>query len=568
MFEKLGRSKFARLLALGIVSLVAGAAFGLIRPLVVSSFLTMRDVPSAMMRQSSNPLQKGDFYNTKSVVSEWKSDIKASNILGTTDNNLQLVKTYKENSDDSASLSKAKGTYGSDNTGQNLPLVKTYNTKSVASASQVDLNVYVTSGYNENNLLLDKLYNTRIFDSESQTDSKGNVRFAYTEKNLPLVRIHDILLDREPDEVKERRFDRIKDWLSGIPETKPDVRRKCTGSTKKILWFDVWNGGSGVRNKCRVVDFSKCECRCEVDFFIFNESETQNLYEPFGGDAIMFQINKMEVLGHPPLKREGQVFVAVEREATAKVRIPLQNWEYVFNWTMSFRQDSDIFYPYGRIKQRTGPPPVKNYTDIYKRKKKGIIWFVSHCKTRSKREDFARELSKYIDLDIVGGCGRDICPRNSIKCLKHFEEEYFFRFNFENTYHTDYVTEKLFENFSTDMIQIVGGGAEYNDIAPNKTLIDLNDFDTPEDLATFLKLLMSSEELYTEYLRMKDNYYAEILEDESQGSYCELCSMLHDPDTYTNLYYSVGDWFHDHRNMRKTTFPRGTSELFPKLFPY
>ena len=36
------------------------------------------------------------------------------------------------------------------------------------------------------------------------------------------------------------------------------------------------------------------------------------------------------------------------------------------------------------------------------------------------------------------------------------------------------------------MIQIVGGEAEYDDIVPNKLVIDLNDFETPEDLATYL----------------------------------------------------------------------------------
>ena len=561
MFGKLKRSKTARSVITCIVALVGGAIIGLMRPPIVSSFLTARDSPSDMMRKSSYILQKRELHNTKSFVSAVQSDVKETYSLGSAGKNIPLD-MHNANSVDSALQSNMKENIDSDNTEKTLPFIIIDNTESVVGVAQSNDDI----GDTKNNLPLDKAYDTKTVDSESQSDMKGNFSFGFTEKNLPLVKIHDYIPVRESDEDKERRFDRIKDWLSGIPEPKPDVIRKCSSSTKKILWFDVWNRGSGVRNKCRVVDFSRCECRCEVDFFTFNESDTQKLYEPFGGDAIMFQINKMETLGHPPLKREGQVFVAVEREATAKVRIPLQNWEYVFNWTMSFRQDSDIFYPYGRIKQRTGPPPMKNYTTIYKRKKKAIIWFVSHCKTRSKREDFARELSKYIDLDIVGGCGRDICPRDSIRCLKKFEEEYFFRFNFENTYHTDYVTEKLFENFSTDMIQIVGGGAEYDDIVPIKTVIDLNDFETPQDLATYLKLLMSKEDLYTEYLRTKDNYYADILENASQSAYCELCSMLHDPDRYKNLYFSVGDWFHDHRNMRKTTYPRGTSELFPNLF--
>ena len=301
-----------------------------------------------------------------------------------------------------------------------------------------------------NGTKISELFSTRSVDSESQSDLKGNYRIGYTVKNLPLVKVYDYLPDKETDADKERRFDKIKAWHRHVPERKPEVIPKCKRVTKKILWFDVWHNGAGVRNKCKHVDFSLCECRCEVDYFIFND--TEKLYDPFGGDAVMFQINKFGTLGHPPVKHKGQVFVAVEREATPLVRIPLQNFEYVFNWTMSFRQDSDIFYPYGRIMGRTGTPPEKDYSAIYKKKKKGIVWFVSHCRTKSRREDYAKELSKYIDLDIVGQCGSDICPRHSDDCLEKFEEEYFFRFNFENTYHTDYVTEKLFENFSKDMI--------------------------------------------------------------------------------------------------------------------
>ena len=383
--------------------------------------------------------------------------------------------------------------------------------------------------------------NTRTDVSETKSVVNKPYTVGYTENGLPLLKIYDDFPVNETEEEKLHRFEQIKPWLYTIPKYRPEVIPKCTSSIKRILWFDVWHNGAGVRNKCRKVDFSLCDCSCEVDFFIFND--TEKLYDPFGADAVMFQINKFNHMGHPPLKHHGQVFVVVEREATPIERIPTQNFEYLINWTMTFRQDSDIGYPYGRIIPRTGTPPVKDYSDIYKKKKKGIIWFVSHCSTKSNREDYAKELSKYIDLDIVGACGRNICPRHSNKCLDRFEEEYFFRFNFENTYHTDYVTEKLFENFSKDMIQIVGGSAEYDKIAPNNTVIDVADYNSPKELAAYLKHLMNSEELYIEYLKTKDNYYAETLGSQSQRAYCQLCSMLHDPDRYRNIYYSVGDWF-------------------------
>ena len=481
----LGKMKLSALSKTVITcSLVGGMILALI-----SFSVTMGDSSAVKTIHVSDEIQDNEFHNTRIFVKKTLVDVKGNNY----------------------SLD-----HNEENVNRTLSLDCTNN----------NIKGNCTVGYNETK------------------NVKGNYSFGYTEKNLPLVRIYDYLRENESDADKNHRLDRLESWLRrSITETKLDAKRKCTNSTKKILWFDVWHKGSGIRNACRRVDFSKCECSCEVDFFIFND--TEKLYDPFGADAVLFQINKLKTINHPPLKREGQVFVAVEREPTSVRGIQEEHFEYVINWTMTFRRDSDIYYPYGRIVKKQGKKPTKNYSRIYKKKKKAIIWFVSHCKTRSRREVYANDLGKYIDIDIVGKCGRDICPKGSKDCVERLEEKYFFRFNLENAYLTDYVTEKLFDNFPKNIVQIVGGSADYDNLVPNKTVIDVNKFDTTEDLATYLKLLMSSEELYTEYLRTKDNYHVESYWDVSQRSYCELCSMLHDSDRYKNLYYSIRDWFHD-----------------------
>ena len=363
-----------------------------------------------------------------------------------------------------------------------------------------------------------EFYNTRSFVNETQVHVKENNSLDHTVKNLPLVKIYGYVPDMETDADKARRFDGVKAWLTGVPQTKPKISGQCKNYTKQILWFDVWHNGTGIRTACR-----RCKCRCEVDFFIFNESDTQRLDEPFGGDAVLFQISKLKRITNPPPQREGQVLVAVEREPTAEGRIQQQEFEYVFNWTMAFRKDSNIVYPYGKIVPRIGAPPTKNYSAIYHKKKRGIIWFVSNCRTRTRHEDYARELRKYIDIDIVGKCGSDVCPNCSKECVEKIEEEYFFRFNFENDYLTDYVTEELFDNFAKDMIQVVGGSADFHSLVQVKIIIDTKKFDTPKQLAAYLNLLMSSEDLYTEYLRTKDNYQIEQYKDMPQRGYCELC---------------------------------------------
>ena len=313
---------------------------------------------------------------------------------------------------------------------------------------------------------------------------------------------------------------------------------------KKILWYDIYHNGNGVRNKARKVDFSKCEHQCVLDFFIFEDVD--KIYAPIDADAILMQLNKLQTLGHPPLKRKDQVFVAVEREATPTEKIPLRNFENMFNWTMTYRRDSDIFYPYGRIVKRRKPSARKKYSQIYKLKKKSVIWFVSHCNTKSKRENYVEELKKYIDVDIYGKCGTLQCARHgnqSRDCLPKLEEEYFFRIAFENTYHSDYVTEKLYEHFPSSMIQIVDGSADYRHLVPERTVVNARDFGSPKELSAYLKSIESNEKKYIDYIQRKDQYYAENLNDQSQRAYCQLCSMLHNPEKYQKFYYNVGDWW-------------------------
>jgi len=113
---------------------------------------------------------------------------------------------------------------------------------------------------------------------------------------------------------------------------------------------------------------------------------------------------------------------------------------HVFNWTATYRHDSDLVTPYEKFvpyesllnessKQlgvqlfespdyRSLPVPVrirsfvnlnrilmliccytKNYAEGKTRK---VAWFVSNCGARNKRLEYARELSKHIDVDIYG----------------------------------------------------------------------------------------------------------------------------------------------------------------------
>ena len=84
-----------------------------------------------------------------------------------------------------------------------------------------------------------------------------------------------------------------------------------------------------------------------------------------------------------------------------------------YNWTMTYRRDSDIHSPYcGRVqiakkgKSLADILPEREKARKSRKKKKMVAWMVSNCRDDNLRLSYALELSKYISVDIYGQCSR------------------------------------------------------------------------------------------------------------------------------------------------------------------
>merc|ERR1712178_615898 len=84
-----------------------------------------------------------------------------------------------------------------------------------------------------------------------------------------------------------------------------------------------------------------------------------------------------------------------------------------FNWTMTYRRDSDFYKPYGRIVKIKDHPvgeELKAYIKQFGRenkhlargKSKQAAWFVSHCATQARREKYVKQMQKTVEVDIYG----------------------------------------------------------------------------------------------------------------------------------------------------------------------
>ena len=121
-----------------------------------------------------------------------------------------------------------------------------------------------------------------------------------------------------------------------------------------------------------------------------------------------------------------------------------------FNLTATFRQDSDIPTPYLQLEKLTPPQTTPPSHEIMAPKRKLMLWVVSNCDAVSRRQDYAAELRKYMEVDEFGACAsRRVCwtdddghqeQGSSEECEKVRPEEYKFYFAAENSLCKDYFT--------------------------------------------------------------------------------------------------------------------------------
>jgi alpha-1,3-fucosyltransferase len=218
-----------------------------------------------------------------------------------------------------------------------------------------------------------------------------------------------------------------------------------------------------------------------------------------------------------------------------------------FNWTMTYRWDSDIIHrsDYGFFVKKS--KEVKHITKsknksvktLIKGKTKLVAWFVSNCITPVRRENYVQQLSKYIPVDIFGSCTMRNC---STKCFDMLHNDYKFYLAFENTWCPDYVTEKFYRSLKYDTVPIVMGGAEYERFAPPNSYINVKDFRSPKELAKYILMLHNSDELYAKYFNWK-KYYS-IAMPYNYGL-CELCRMAHDETLSPKIYRDIKEWWFD-----------------------
>ncbi|PAV67460.1 hypothetical protein WR25_19497 [Diploscapter pachys] len=180
-----------------------------------------------------------------------------------------------------------------------------------------------------------------------------------------------------------------------------------------------------------------------------------------------------------------------------------------FNFSLGYRHDTIGASPYGyTVKlapQSRRKPPLYD-ANLIGGKTKGAAWFVSQCRTSSRRENIIKKLQKYFLVDVYGNCGKLKCPRNS-PCEKMLDTDYHFYMAFENSICNDYITEKLWNfGYKREIIPIVLKRSIVKPYVPPNSFIAADDFRSITDLAHYLNYLIKNKTAYTEYFNWRSDY--------------------------------------------------------------
>ena len=228
--------------------------------------------------------------------------------------------------------------------------------------------------------------------------------------------------------------DRILAQLRFAPQSRKQKRWMVeTKPLKKILLFH------GLKNwDIKPGQQTFLEQKCAVNTC----SLTDDRRQISSADAVLFK-------QYPSFTRQkrsiNQIWIYFMLEPPS-LPVDLRPFKNIFNWTATFRRDSDIVAPYEKFVPQSSAIKTKVQDKNYATgKTKKVAWFVSNCRSANLRMEYARELSKYIQVDVYGKCGRKKCNRNNNhRCSEMLNTDYKFYLAFENSNCRDYITEKFF----------------------------------------------------------------------------------------------------------------------------
>ncbi|KAH8293302.1 hypothetical protein KR018_012341, partial [Drosophila ironensis] len=258
--------------------------------------------------------------------------------------------------------------------------------------------------------------------------------------------------------------------------------------------------------------------------------------------GVLFYGSNLEA-GDFPLPRAGRhVWALLHEESPRNVPFVGHN-EFLrhFNFTSTFSRFSSLplttqYLPSGEaLTSRDYFVPFSEKSAWAYPKPTSVVFLQSDCDTMSGREDYVKELMKYVEVDSYGAClpnkqlpERQLkfvmftaCSYCSLKKnylnnlyspeLMRFLSNYMFMIAIENAACPDYITEKFWRPLAIGIVPIYFGSPTIKHWQPNnKSAIHVTDFAHPRALAAYLLEVAKNKSEYDSYRSHKLNWHTPI----------------------------------------------------------
>ncbi|KAG8546415.1 hypothetical protein GDO81_018948 [Engystomops pustulosus] len=312
------------------------------------------------------------------------------------------------------------------------------------------------------------------------------------------------------------------------PKPTPQDQMKLSNQSLIIILLWTWPSGDKFPlNQCPP-SFDSSDCFLTVDRSVYSKA-----------NAVIFwhkDVSRSKSLLPQEPRPPNQYWIWFNVEPPPHVK-NLTIMDNLINMTMSYRADSDIFTPYGWLEKTEDKI---NFT--IPQKTRLVAWVVSNWKA-TKRIEYYTELNKHIKVDVYGKNNLPL-PRYQIRTVETLST-YKFYLAFENSVHEDYITEKLWRNsFHAGTVPVVMGPPRknYERFIPPDSFIHVDDFSSPQELASYLLSLDKDDQKYQQYFNWRSRYQPQKLKSSWDGRYCRVCKALKEAPLYRTIP-SIAEWF-------------------------
>ena len=157
-----------------------------------------------------------------------------------------------------------------------------------------------------------------------------------------------------------------------------------------------------------------------------------------------------------------------------------------------------------------------------------------NCKPSNERNEYVKAIDKVIGVFAPSNCFKNMdWPQcGDRECTKvEVISEYKIQLAFENGNSPGYVTEKIFQAMQAGVLPVYMGTVDVANIIPKGSYIDVADFNTPKDVANYLKKVLENEALYESYFEWKHKPFDPEFEVVNRvlwevDHYCRVCRYV------------------------------------------